>query len=225
MEVAAGRDVGRLVGVGPERLGDIDHLVGARSAWPDHLVERERPTAGCAAGRERLADGDLETGLAARRRTHRLERGVEMAKVRRAQDELGEEPGQRRGFEADRPTLPIDRGPADPAATTGEVKDDVAGLRMGLDPSSHEAGRWRRREPIEERQREAGLRANERRATDHGRQPTRAPAVSPPCRAGTRMFRPSRRESSATRVVGRESVAGGRVARLSRACALAKPRR
>ena len=76
-----------------------------------------------------------------------------MAEVGRAQDELGEEAGQRRGFEADRAALAVDGCPGDPAAPAGEVEDDVARLGVRLDPGGDERRRRRRREPIEERQR------------------------------------------------------------------------
>ena len=58
---------------------------------------------------------------------HRLERRIEVAEVRRPEDELGEEAGQRRRLEADGAALAVDRGPGDPAAATVEVEDDVAG--------------------------------------------------------------------------------------------------
>ena len=51
-----------------------------------------------------------------------------MAEVRRAQDELGQEPGQRRGLEAHRPPLAVDGGPGDPATTPREVEDVSPGF-------------------------------------------------------------------------------------------------
>ena len=73
-----------------------------RSTRPDDLVDDERPAAGGAAGRVQVADRDLEARLAARRGGHPLERGVEVADVRRPQDDLGEHPGQRARLERDR---------------------------------------------------------------------------------------------------------------------------
>ena len=62
---------------------------------PDELVGREHPFAGGTAGREQLADPDLEARLAARRSGHRLEGRVKVAEIGRPEDELGEEPRQR----------------------------------------------------------------------------------------------------------------------------------
>ena len=98
---------------------------------PDDLVDDERPAAGRAARREQVADRDLEAGLAPRRGGHPLEGRVEMADVRRPQDDLGEHPGQRARFERDRPALAVDRGPGDPAAPPEQVGDDVARARCG----------------------------------------------------------------------------------------------
>ncbi len=151
----------RLGGAGPERLDEVDRLIRSGCSRPDDLVERQRPAAGRAARRERLTDGDLQAGLAVRRRAHRLERGVEVAEVRRPQDELREEPGQGRRFEADRAALAVDRGAPDPAPSPGKVEDDVAGLGVGLDPGGDQPRRRRRGEAIEERQRVAGLRSDQ----------------------------------------------------------------
>ncbi len=73
-------------------------LVAVRRPGPDELVGGEHPLARRATRREQLADRDLEAGLATRRGGHRLEGGVEVAEVRRPQDELREEPGQRARF-------------------------------------------------------------------------------------------------------------------------------
>ena len=134
---------------------------------PDELVGDEHPLARRAAGREQVADRVLQARLAAGRRAHRLERRVEVAEVRRAQDELGEEPGQRARLDADRAALAVDRGVGDPAAAAVQVEHDVARPRVRLEPRRDEARRRRRGEAIEEREREAGLGSNEGRATRH----------------------------------------------------------
>ena len=95
-----------------------------------------------------------------------------MAQVRRTQDELGEQSGQRARFEADGTTLALERGVGDPAAPAVEVEDDVAGCGVRLDPRMDERRRWRRGQPIEEREREAGLGPDEGRATRHARKGT-----------------------------------------------------
>src|SRR4029079_7417287 len=124
---------------------------------PDDLVDDERSAARGAAGGEELADRDLQAGLSPRRGAHRLERRVEVAEIRRPQDELREQPGEGRRFEADGATLAVDRGAGNPTAAAGEVEDRVARLRIGLDPRSDERGRGRRRQALEEREREAWL--------------------------------------------------------------------
>ena len=95
-----------------------------------------------------------------------------MTKVRRPQDELGEQPRQRSGLQAHGPSLPVERRMRDPAATTAQVQDDVARRGMCLDPRGDEARRWRRRQPIEKRQREAWFGSDEGGATRHVRQRT-----------------------------------------------------
>ena len=122
---------------------------------PGDLVDDERPAAGRAAGREQVADRDLETRRAARRGGHPLERGVEVADVGRAQDDLGEHPRQRVRLDRDRQALAVDGGPRDPAATAEQVGDDIAGSRVLLDPGGHHRGRRRGRDPVEDRKREA----------------------------------------------------------------------
>ena len=142
-------------------------LVGRLSPAPDELVGREHPLAGGTAGREQLADPDLEARLAARRSGHRLERRIKVAEVGWPEDELGEEPRQRARFEADRRPLAGNRGVGHPAAPAVEVEDDVARRGVGLDAGDDER-RWRcRRETIEKREREPGLCSDEGRATCH----------------------------------------------------------
>jgi hypothetical protein len=101
---------------------------------PGELVGHEHPTAGRAPRREEVADRDLQARLPTRGRRHALERGIEVAHVRRSQDDLGEHAGERARFDRDRAALAIDRRPRDPAATTGEVGDDVTGTGVRLDP-------------------------------------------------------------------------------------------
>ena len=60
-----------------------------------------------------------------------LEGGVEVADVRRTEDDLGEHPRQRARLERDRPALAVDRGARDPAAATEQVDDDIARVRCG----------------------------------------------------------------------------------------------
>ena len=138
-----------------------DAALGVRTTAHDDLVDDERPAAGRAAGREQVAERDLEARLAARRRGHALERRVEVADVGRPQDDLGEHPGQRARLERDRPALAVDRGAGHPAAAAEQVGDDVAGARVELDPGGDQRGRRRRRRPLEGRKREARARASE----------------------------------------------------------------
>ena len=111
---------------GGRGLGTGSIVVG-RGAGPDELVGREHPLAGRAAGREEVADRDLQARLAARGGGHRLERRVEVAQVRRAEHQLGKESRQRARFEADRRSLAGDRRVGNPAAPTVEIEDDVTG--------------------------------------------------------------------------------------------------
>ena len=122
---------------------------------PGDLVDDERPAAGRAAGREQVADRDLETRCAARRGGHPLERGVEVADVGRPEDDLGEHPRERVRLDRDRQALPVDGRPRDPAATAEQVGDDIAGSRVLFDPRGHHRGRRRGRDPVEDRKREA----------------------------------------------------------------------
>ena len=70
-----GRGAGAVLGIGP-----------------DHLIEDEHPPTGWAAGRKQIPDRHLEAGVAQRRGGQGPERGVEVAQVRRAEDDLGQEP-------------------------------------------------------------------------------------------------------------------------------------
>ena len=110
-----------------QRLGRLLGVVGQLFRRRTRRATRGRPQVA-----QRVANSSptrLQAGLAARRGAHRLERGVEVAEVRRAEDELGEEPGQRARFEARPRALAVDRGAGDPAAAAGEIEDDVARLR------------------------------------------------------------------------------------------------
>ncbi len=84
---AAGRAAGR-----PRRCASAAQVSSSRTT---------EPIAGRAAARVAVGDGRLEAGLPARGRRERLDRGVEMAQVRRPQDDLGEEPVERGALEAD----------------------------------------------------------------------------------------------------------------------------
>ena len=116
---------------------------------PRELVGDEHPATGRAAGREQVADRHLEARLPARGGGHALERGVEVAHVRRPQHDLGEHPRQRRRFDRDRAALAIEGGPGHPAAAAGEIDDDVAGPGMRLDPGGEQRRRRGGREPLE----------------------------------------------------------------------------
>ncbi len=116
---------------------------------PDDLVGDEHPVACRAAGRELVADRDLEARTPARRAGQSLERRVEMADIGRAQHHLGEHPGERARFERDGQSLAVDRGAGDPAATAEQVGHDVARSGVKLDASGHDRGRRRRGDPVE----------------------------------------------------------------------------
>ena len=87
------------------------------------------------------------------RRGHALERGVEVANVRRTEHDLREHPGQRRRFDGDRAALTVQRGASHPATTPGQVDDDVARAGVRLDPGRQQRRRRGRREPLEGGQR------------------------------------------------------------------------
>jgi len=134
---------------------------------PLDLVDRQRPPARHAPRREQVVDREPQAGLAVGRRAERRERGIEMPQVRRAEHDLGEQPGERAGLDGEGPALPIDGGTRDPAAPAVQVRHDVAGRRVRLQPGMHEL-RWRRRrEPLIGRQREPGLGAGEEQPPDH----------------------------------------------------------
>ncbi len=122
-------------------------VVGALGG-PGHLVEDHRPVAGGAAAREAVRDPRLEAGLAAGGRGQRLDGGVEVAQVRRAEHDLGQQPVEGGRLEADRAPLPVDRGAGDPAAAAERVEHDVAGRRGGLEPGGDQRGRRRRGKPL-----------------------------------------------------------------------------
>ena len=141
--------------------------IGVGRARPDELVRDEQSATRRAAGREQVADRVLQARLASGRGAHRLERRVEVAEVRRPQHELREESGQGARLDADRAPLAVDRGMGDPAAAPVQVQDDVTGPGVGLQARGNERRRWRRCQPIEEREGEAGLGSDEGRATRH----------------------------------------------------------
>ena len=140
-----------------------------------------------------------------RRRGDGLERRVEMADVRRPEDDLGEQAGQRVRLHGDGPPLPVDGGAGHPAAATVEVDDDVAGRRVGVDRARHEIGRRGARQALERRQRGRWVRAGERIVAGHGprivpsprgpvepRPTVRVPSVGP---AGAEMHDAERRRT------------------------------
>ncbi len=138
---------------------------------PDDLVEDDAPAAGPAAAGVLLTEPDLERRLLARCGGDRLECRVEVTNVRRPQDDLGQQAGQRARLEGRGPALAVDGGAGDPAASTVEVDDDVAEARVRLDPGGHQLGRRRRREAGERREREARLAPDRMLSTRHGRHP------------------------------------------------------
>ncbi len=118
-------------------------LVVARDGLPDELVHHGRPAAGRAAGREQLADRNLQARLLAGRRGDRLEGRVEMADVGRPKDDLGEQAGERVGLDRDRSTLPVHGRTGDPAAAAMEIDHHVAGAGVLVDRGRDQV-RWRR---------------------------------------------------------------------------------
>ena len=62
-----------------------------------------------------------------------------MADVRRSEHDLGQHPGERARFDRDGATLPIDSGTGHPAATGGQVGDDVTRARVRIDARREEA--------------------------------------------------------------------------------------
>ena len=94
----------------------------------------------------------LRLEFAAWRAGQPLERGVEVADVGRAKDDLGEHPGQRARFEGDGLALAIDGRPGDPSAAPEQVGHDVAGAAVELDPGGHDRGRRGRCDPVEDGQ-------------------------------------------------------------------------
>ena len=148
------------------RPGRPPRDAGSRGG-PDELLGDEHPAAGRAAGGVQVAERDLQARLAPRRGGHALEGRVEVADVGRPQDDLGQHPCQRVRLERDGPALPVEGRAGDPAATTEQVRDDVAGPGMRLDPGRDEGLRRRREQPIVDRQRRRGLRVRVRRSARH----------------------------------------------------------
>ena len=141
-------------------------LAGGR--FPDELVGDDRPAARWAVRREQVADEQLQARLAAWCGRDRLERGVEVADVRRPEDDLCHEPRQRARLERDGAALPVHGGTGDPAAAAVEVDDDVTGRRERLDVRSEELGGRGGSDPLDRREREAGFRAQKDVAAGHG---------------------------------------------------------
>ena len=134
-------------------IGPLDRLWRRLAITrPRELVGDEHPAAGRAPCREEITHRDLEARLAAWRRRHPLERCVEVAHVRRAEDDLRQHPGQRARFDRDRAALTVDRGTRHPAASTGQIRDDVSGSRVRLDARRKQERRRRRRQPLEDRE-------------------------------------------------------------------------
>jgi hypothetical protein len=97
-----GRRVAQLVapaaaiqaGGAAEGAPDGDRARAGDGRLPHQLLGGERAATGRAGRREALADPAAQAGGPERRRAHALERGVEVAQVRRPNDDVREEPGQ-----------------------------------------------------------------------------------------------------------------------------------
>jgi hypothetical protein len=85
-------------------------------------------------------------------RSQRRQRGVEVAKVGRAQHDFGQQFGQATRFTVVNPAQRADAGPSHPATATVEVYDDVAGRRPRVELDGDHVLRRRRGEPLEDRQ-------------------------------------------------------------------------
>ncbi len=144
---------------------------GVRDRLPDDLVEDHAATAGHAPAGVLLAEPDLEGGLLARGGGDRLERGVEVAHVRRPQDDLGQQPGERAGLERCRAPLPIHGCPGDPAAASMQVDDHVAEAGVRLDPGRHQLRRRWRGQSAERGEREPRVAPDRKLTGRHGPHP------------------------------------------------------
>ena len=134
-----------------------DGLGGRLRRRPHELLGDEHPATGRTAGGVQVAERDLEARLSPRRGRHALERGVEVADIRRPQDDLRQHPRQRVRLETDRPALLVEGGTCHPTASAEQVGDDIAGARVRLDPGGDEPPEGRGEQPIEDRQRRRGL--------------------------------------------------------------------
>ena len=147
----------------------ITVVVALALGLPDELVDDGTPTARGTAGRERVADGHAQARLAARSGTECLERRVEMADVRRAQHDLGQEPGQWVRLHRDSAPLAVHGGASHPAAAPVQVDDHVTRRRMAVDRGGDQVrGRWRA-EALERGKRDGRVGAGEWIAGDHVR--------------------------------------------------------
>ncbi len=142
-------------------------LVGGLGG-PGQLVQHDRPVTGRAPARVPVADPLLEAGLATGRGGQRLDGGVEMPQVGRAEDDLGEEAVQRGRLEADGLALPVDGRAGHPSAAPERVEDDVAGCRAGVQARVDERRRGRWDGALEGREAEPRLGPKKKRATCHG---------------------------------------------------------
>ncbi len=75
-----------------------------------------------------------------------------MADIRRAEDDLGQHPGERRRLDRDRAALAVQGGACHPAAPPGEIGDDVARSGVGFDSRREQGQRRSGREPVEGRE-------------------------------------------------------------------------
>ncbi len=159
---------------GRPRAGRSPVLVGGLDG-PGHLVQDDGPVAGGAPAGVAIGDPLLEAGLAPRRGRQGLDGCIEVAQVRRPQDDLGEEPVERAGLQADGLALAVDGRPGHPAAAAERVQDDVTGCGAGVQARVDERRRGRRRGALECREAEPRFGSKEERSTRHARDCRRPP--------------------------------------------------
>ena len=102
---------GSACGSGPRaarRRASLSQTISSRTTLRPQVAQRRG---------ELLPQPDLERDLLARGRGDGLERRVEMAHVRRPEDDLGEQPGQRASTRGSGLALPVERGAGNPAAS------------------------------------------------------------------------------------------------------------
>ncbi len=164
----------RLVG-GSRPLLSAAYLVAARGAAvalaerpvgitvPDELVDNDRAPAGGAPGRELAGDRLAEARVASGVSGQRLHSSVEVTDVRRAQHDLGEQPGEGRRLERVAPPELRDRSARNPATPPEQVNDHITRARTSLDLRRDHVQGWGRGQPLEHGQNRPLLRPDEGR--------------------------------------------------------------